>query len=32
MCPGGEESPCDQKMLAALKTKLPFGPGKIVAV
>ena len=27
MCPGGELMPCDQKIVEALKTKLPFGPG-----
>ena len=32
MWPGGEESPCAQKIVAALKTKFFFGPGKIVAV
>ncbi len=32
MWPGGVDRPCDQKIVAALKTKLPFGPGKIVAV
>ena len=25
--PGGELSPCDQKIVEALKTKFPFGPG-----
>src|SRR5207302_9567800 len=32
MWPGGLLRPCGQKMVAALKTKLFLGPGKIVAV
>ncbi len=32
MWPGGLPRPCAQKIVAALKTKLFFGPGKIVAV
>ena len=32
MWPGGDARPCAQKIVAALKTKLFFGPGKIVAV
>jgi hypothetical protein len=31
MCPGGVERPCDQKIVAALNTKLFFEPGKMVA-
>jgi hypothetical protein len=27
VCPGGEERPCAQKMVEALKTKFPLGPG-----
>src|SRR5579884_1826715 len=27
MCPGGELMPWDQKIVEALNTKLPFGPG-----
>lgn len=32
MWPGGSPRPCAQKMVAALKTMLPFGPGKTIAV
>lgn len=31
-CPGGVDNPWTQKIVAALKTKLPFGPGYSVAV
>jgi hypothetical protein len=27
VCPGGDDIPWAQKMVEALKTKLPFGPG-----
>ena len=30
--PGGSESPSDRQIVAALKTQLPFGAWKIVAV
>src|SRR6476660_9062413 len=31
MCPGGALKPCDQKIVEALNTTLPFGPGYTVA-